>query len=700
MKTKTCFILAVTLLISFLLVTQQACKKENEPSPPGGNDTLSIPETTRVIDNITWNSNFVGLDSSDYTITFKKELTDEISINVGDIIVSQDGYGYLRKVTSIETEGNNIKVYTSFASLSEAIENGSFTLETVLSEQKIMKINYLKEGVLLDTSNMKGTEETALNYDIDIYLDKPNNNVHLTGSFVLLPTVNAELIIKWFKVKKLKVEFVVDEQVSLETTIDLVDKYENEVKLTGVVFHPIIVMIGPVPVVIVPELEIFAGVELDVESNVTTSVDQSLNYTAGLLYENSDWTTYKEINKQLNYQPPSLTATAEAKAYIKPNMKLKFYSTVAPYLTGDLYGRIEADIQANPWWYLYGGANISAGVKMDIFGKELFDYYTVPPIIEYEELIADANSVGDNQAPGLPTNPTPSNNAPEQSVNVDISWTCSDPDNDPLTFDVYFGTDNPPSLATANQSEFTYNPGTLTQNTQYYWKIVARDDQGNQTEGPVWTFTTTAGGDGDTFTDPRDGQTYNIVTIGSQTWFAENLKYLPSVSPSSGGSFTDPYYYVYDYQGTNVSEAKATSEYQTYGVLYNWPAAINACPSGWHLPSDEEWKTLEMHLGMSQSEADDTGWRGTDEGKKLKSTSGWSSNGNGTDEVGFSALPGGHRYIYGYFGNLLGNAGYWWSASESGSGAEWTRHLYYNNDEVVRYSYSKAFGFSVRCLKD
>jgi len=88
------------------------------------------------------------------------------------------------------------------------------------------------------------------------------------------------------------------------------------------------------------------------------------------------------------------------------------------------------------------------------------------------------------------------------------------------------------------------------------------------------------------------------------------------VSPPSEGSETEPYYYVYDYQGTNLGAAVSTSNYDTYGVLYNWPAVMteDICPSGWHIPSDGEWQTMEISLGMSESEAGDTGWRGTDEG--------------------------------------------------------------------------------------
>ena len=205
-----------------------------------------------------------------------------------------------------------------------------------------------------------------------------------------------------------------------------------------------------------------------------------------------------------------------------------------------------------------------------------------------------------------------------------------------------------------------------------------------------------------TFTDARDGKTYKTVKIGTQTWMAENLAYLPSVVGSDTGSKTASYNYVYGYNGTSVSEAKATSNYQTYGVLYNWPAALNACPSGWHLPTDAEWKTLEMHLGMSQAEADGTGWRGTDEGGKLKeigTTHWYSPNTGATNESGFTALPGGTRNSNGNFNYIGGNGG-WWSATELGTYFAWYRVMTFNLSNVNRNNYYKEDGFSVRCLRD
>ena len=182
-----------------------------------------------------------------------------------------------------------------------------------------------------------------------------------------------------------------------------------------------------------------------------------------------------------------------------------------------------------------------------------------------------------------------------------------------------------------------------------------------------------------TFTDPRDGQVYATVVIGTQTWFAENLNY-----ETTTGSWW------YDNLETNGA---------IYGRLYTWDAAMVACPSGYHLPTDEEWKTMEMALGMSQSEADDTGYRGTNEGEKMKSTSGWYNNGNGTNSSGFNALPGGYRYYNGSFYHL-GINGYWWSSTEGSGTLAWYRSLHYYGDQVNRNYYYKTGGYSVRCIKN
>ena len=209
-----------------------------------------------------------------------------------------------------------------------------------------------------------------------------------------------------------------------------------------------------------------------------------------------------------------------------------------------------------------------------------------------------------------------------------------------------------------------------------------------------------------TFIDSRDGNEYNWVQIGDQVWMAENLAYLPSVNMVADGSedAAGSYYYVYGYDGTNVADAKATDNYATYGVLYNWTAAMDGeassttnpsgiqgvCPAGWHVPSDAEWTELTDYLG------------GTGAGGKLKETgtTHWASpNTDATNETGFTALPGGYRYFSGNF-SLIGNYGYWWSATENSTSNAWYRYMNYYGSSVNRIDTSKEDGFSVRCVRD
>ncbi len=246
---------------------------------------------------------------------------------------------------------------------------------------------------------------------------------------------------------------------------------------------------------------------------------------------------------------------------------------------------------------------------------------------------------------------------------------------------------------------FTSNLTGLTANTHYYIRAYATNSTGT-VYGNVVTFTTSTDSNlTDSFTDPRDGHVYKWVKIGTQIWMAENLAYLPAVYPSSSGSYDEPRYCVYNYQGADVAAAKNNANYTTYGVLYNWPAAKVVCPPGWHLPSDDEWKQLEMALGMTQAQADAIDWRGTDQGTQMKATSGWANNGNGTNISGFSGLPGG--YSYDSFDGI-GYEGHWWGSTKTSYAYDWwTRDLTYGSSNVGRYdNYIEKCGFSVRCVRD
>ena len=197
-----------------------------------------------------------------------------------------------------------------------------------------------------------------------------------------------------------------------------------------------------------------------------------------------------------------------------------------------------------------------------------------------------------------------------------------------------------------------------------------------------------------------DGNRYNTVQIGSQCWMKENLRVgtmINSEEEQTDNNIIEKYCYVYYVNYCNI-----------YGGLYQWDEMMQystdegvqgICPEGWHLPTDAEWRTLEMSLGMTQLQADSVGWRGTDEGGKLKESSSdyWlAPNLGATNSSGFSGLPGGNRSVNGLEYNLT-SAAFFWSSNEHSPGA-WIRYLHYTSAQVYRAGYDKANGFSVRCI--
>lgn len=211
-----------------------------------------------------------------------------------------------------------------------------------------------------------------------------------------------------------------------------------------------------------------------------------------------------------------------------------------------------------------------------------------------------------------------------------------------------------------------------------------------------------------TFTDSRDARTYKWVTIGNQTWMAENLAYLPSVSPASQGSAQMPYYYVIDYEGGDVNAAKTTENYNSFGALYNYPAALQACPSGWHLPSNDEWLQLEGYLIQNGYNFDGT----INENKIAKSMAAnthWlEDNSVGTpgnylaanNKSGFSALPGGGRSVGGVFNYSPGSNGRWWTSTEYDNYYIRVRDISAHYPFLYPIYNDRASGSSVRCIQD
>jgi len=197
-----------------------------------------------------------------------------------------------------------------------------------------------------------------------------------------------------------------------------------------------------------------------------------------------------------------------------------------------------------------------------------------------------------------------------------------------------------------------------------------------------------------------DGKYYPVVLINDQIWMAENLAYIQEVSPPSLEEADAAHCYVYGYEGSNKQEALASENCKTYGVLYNWEAANSSCPTGWHLSTDEDWKSLESFLGMSDNELDalNIGRYTGNVAAKLKSLDHWEEEGNGDDLDGFNLLPGGWSGD-GHF-QEAGIRGSLWTSHEADEQNALFRSFGSASDGNSRMSGGKQYGASVRCVKD
>ena len=254
---------------------------------------------------------------------------------------------------------------------------------------------------------------------------------------------------------------------------------------------------------------------------------------------------------------------------------------------------------------------------------------------------------------------------------------------------------------------FSCSMEVLIEWTNYYVRAYAKNEKGIA-YGECLSFTA------NTPLEDIDGNRYQTVKIGEQVWMKENLRTTRyangtemvdgSVESDISGDYTTTYYFSWN-DDVNYAES--------YGYLYTWAAAMNqaesnntnpgtvqgACPDGWHLPSDMEWKELEDALGMATDNIDMTGWRGQDEGLQLKATELWGNGGMGTNESQFTALPSGQRVSDGDFSGLGFHTIFWTSTQYYNSNA-WFRKLTYSHSGIYRSFVFKSEAASIRCIRD
>lgn len=202
------------------------------------------------------------------------------------------------------------------------------------------------------------------------------------------------------------------------------------------------------------------------------------------------------------------------------------------------------------------------------------------------------------------------------------------------------------------------------------------------------------------FTDSRDGRAYKYVGIGKQYWMAENMSYLPEVSPLNKQEGI----WVYDYDGKNVEEARLTDNYKTYGCLYDWETAMKICPDNWHLPTHQEWIQLENFIGLNDPETNEEHFIYGDPVffNRLVDNNDWRKPYQ-ENITQFSALPGGNRVSRGSRNFFYGKGGdaHFWTATQNDPDHSWSLWLFKMDSKVFpRIAINNNDGYSVRCVCD
>lgn len=454
--------LALITFISFVIFFQSCSEEENPVQPPDVNEVI-IPETTKSVDSTDYSSNLVNISNDSLTFTFQSGFDTIYNPAVNDILVIENGAGLLRKITDIQSSGNQTVITTRQATLEEAIEQGNISLKQNLQKARISKVDYYYKGIEYKIN--KG-QESNFDFDLDIVLydldgnpNTTNDQVKLVGNFILDADVVFEAKISSFKLRNAKIGLEATNSESLELIAQLNYTIEKEITLATVHFSPIYFQLGPIPVVIVIKLDIKAGGSGYANASLSVGFENTISYEAGISYvRGQGWNPYSDFDNQFNYNPPVLTANAGARIYVKPEISVGVYGVLAGYANAEAYGEILVDFFNSPWWQLYAGLDFGVGARAKIWGIELFDFET--NVLELRWLLAQASGNMLDPCPGMPSITDPRNGKVYNTVlignqcwlreNLDIGTRIngSQPQANNSTIEKYCYNDNPANCNT------------------------------------------------------------------------------------------------------------------------------------------------------------------------------------------------------------------------------------------------------------
>lgn len=371
------------LAFSTLLLSN--CKKE-EPEIPVSQDYNLIILDQSSLNNISYYSPTTGI------VNFQSAT----NYSVGDIILANitnaTPNGFLREVTSVSNGGKTVN--TTQATLEQAVKDGNQTFQRQLNPSQKSIIQSV-EGVKLNKDEKSFDFSINLNnvvlYDADGNTSTTNDQVVANGYINFNNSFNMNLNIEDHKLKYLSFSNVISNQSNLQITGDISSNLDKQKTIWQQQFGAFVIgFIGPVPVIVTPELDINVNTEGDICANASTSISQDASLSASLIHDSSGWITEKNITKNFSYTEPTGTESMHLKAAINPELNLLLYGAAGPYAGVDAFLRLNASfISPTFYWGVYGGIDADVGVKVKALSKTLVDKSV--QVINIEDMLGTGN---------------------------------------------------------------------------------------------------------------------------------------------------------------------------------------------------------------------------------------------------------------------------------------------------------------------